>query len=230
LLQLNIAVIPARGGSKRILRKNIKMFADKPMIAHTIIAAKSSGLFRHVIVSTDDEEIAEIARLWGAITPFKRPIKLADDLTPTVPVIAHAVSACMDLGWSFDYACCIYPCSPFISSDDLRSTFSEMREQNADFIYPVTEFVHPIQRAMRRLPTGGMEFLTPGSELIRTQDLEKTYHDAGQFYWGKVNAWLEQKKMHTGGLAYPIPNWRVVDIDTIDDWKRAELLFRMINN
>jgi len=227
---MNIAIIPARGGSKRILRKNIKMFADKPMIAHAIIAAKSSGLFRHVIVSTDDEEIAEIARLWGAKTPFKRPIKLADDLTPTVPVIAHAVSACMDMGWSFDYVCCMYPCSPFTSSDDLRSTFSEMREQNADFIYPVTEFVHPIQRAMRRLPTGGMEFLTPGSGLIRTQDLEKTYHDAGQFYWGKVNAWLEQKKMHTGGLGYPIPNWRVVDIDTLDDWKRAELLFRMINN
>ena len=226
---MNVAIIPARGGSKRIPRKNIKMFADKPMIAHAIIAAKASGLFEHVIVSTEDDEIAEIARLWGAETPFKRPINLADDLAPTVPVIAHAVRACLDLGWSVDYACCIYPCSPFISPGDLISTFSEVRVHLADFIYPVTEFAHPMQRAMRRLPTGGMEFLIPESELTRTQDLENTYHDAGQFYWGKANAWLEQKKMHTAGLGYPIPNWRVVDIDTADDWKRAELLFRIMN-
>jgi pseudaminic acid cytidylyltransferase len=227
---MNVAIIPARGGSKRIPRKNIKMLADKPMIAHAIIAAKASGLFVHVIVSTDDEEIAELARLWGAETPFKRPANLADDLTPTVPVIAHAVRACIDNGWPVDYACCIYPCSPFISPDDLIASLTEVRVHDADFIYPVTEFAHPVQRAMRRLPSGGMQFLSPEFELTRTQDLEKTYHDAGQFYWGKANGWLEHKKMHTDGLGYPIPNWRVIDIDTEDDWKRAELLFGIVNN
>ncbi|MDA8673864.1 pseudaminic acid cytidylyltransferase [Gammaproteobacteria bacterium] len=227
---MNIAIIPARGGSKRIPRKNIKIFANKPMIAHAITAAKASGLFEHIIVSTEDDEIAEIARLWGADTPFKRPINLADDLAPTVPVIAHAVRACINLGWSVSYACCIYPCSPFISPDDLTTTFSEVRAHNADFIYPVTEFAHPIQRAMRRLPSGGMEYIIPESELTRTQDFENTYHDTGQFYWGKASAWLEQKKMHSAGLGYPIPNWRVVDIDTLDDWKRAELLFSSIYN
>ena len=192
---MNIAIIPARGGSKRIPCKNIKMFAGKPMIAHAIIAAKASGLFEHIVVSTDDEEVAQLARLWGAETPFKRPANLADDITPTVPVIAHAVGACIDLGWPVDYACCIYPCSPFISSDDMLATLVKMEEQSSDFIYPVTEFAHPVQRSMRQLPTGGMQFLYPDSELSRTQDLEKTYHDAGQFYWGTANSWLEDKKM-----------------------------------
>ncbi|WP_443640367.1 pseudaminic acid cytidylyltransferase [Candidatus Njordibacter sp. Uisw_039] len=227
---MNIAIIPGRGGSKRIQRKNIKGFADKPMIAHAIIAAKGCGLFDHIIVSTDDEEIAKIARLWGAETPFKRPDSLADEFTPIVPVIAHAIRACLDIGWFVDYVCCIFPCSPFISADDLIATLTDLQAQDADFIYPVTEFAHPVQRAMRRLSSGRMQFLNPESELSRTQDLEKTYHDAGQFYWGQTNAWLEHKKMHTDGLGYPIPNWRVIDIDTEDDWKRAELLFSIVNN
>jgi pseudaminic acid cytidylyltransferase len=227
---MNIAIIPARGGSKRIPRKNIRMFADKPMIAHAIINAKASGLFEHIIVSTEDEEIAKVARLWGAEIPFFRPANLSDDHTQTAPVIAHAVSTCLDIGWNVGYACCIYPCSPFILKGDLISTLAEMQMKRADFIYPVTEFAHPVQRAMRRLPTGRMQFLNSECELTRTQDLEKTYHDAGQFYWGKANAWLEHKKMHTDGLGYPIPNWRVVDIDTLDDWKRAELLFDLVNN
>jgi len=227
---MNIAIIPARGDSRRIPRKNIKTFAGKPMIAYAIFAAKASGLFEHIIVSTDDEEIAKIARFWGVETPFKRPDNLADEFTPAVPVIAHAVRACLDIGWPVDYACCIFPCSPFILADDLIATLTEVQAQDADFIYPVTEFAHPVQRAMRRLPSGGMQFLSSECELTRTQDLEKTYHDAGQFYWGKANAWLEHKKMHTDGLGYPIPNWRVIDIDTEDDWKRAELLFSIVNN
>jgi len=227
---MNIAIIPARGGSKRIPRKNINQFAGIPVIAHAITAAKASGLFDHVIVSTDDKEIAEIARQWGAETPFDRPANLADDHTPTVPVIAHAVRVCQDLGWTVDYACCIYPCSPLLMADDLVASLKIVQTQDAEFIYPVTEYAHPIQRAMRRLPSGGMQFLSSEFELTRTQDLEKTYHDAGQFYWGKANAWLEHKKMHTDGLCYPIPNWRVVDIDTLDDWKRAELLFGLVNN
>lgn len=226
---MKIAVIPARGGSKRIPRKNIKVFCGKPMIAWAICTAKESGLFDHIIVSTDDEEIADMARTWGAETPFIRPEDLSDDLTPTVPVIAHTVKSCLDLGWVVDYACCIYPCAPFLQVDDLVAALDLAQKRNADFVYPVTEYAHPIQRAMRHLPNGEMHFFSPQFELTRTQDLEIAYHDAGQFYWGKASSWLEHKKMHTDGLGMPIPNWRVVDIDSADDWARAELIFKSLN-
>lgn len=226
---MKIAIIPARGGSKRIPRKNIKTFCGKPMIAWAIGAAKASDLFDHVIVSTDDSEIAAVAENWGAETPFMRPEELADDLTPTVPVVAHAVKSCMDSGWAVDYACCIYPCAPLLQAADLVASLEVLHERDADFVYPVTEYAHPIQRAMRRLPGGEMQFFNPEFELTRTQDLETAYHDAGQFYWGKAAAWLEHKKMHTDGLGMPIPNWRVVDIDSADDWARAENIFRSLN-
>ncbi|MEY3788590.1 MAG: hypothetical protein RIQ94_142 [Pseudomonadota bacterium] len=222
---MKIAIIPARGGSKRIPRKNIKDFCGKPMIAWAITTAQESGLFDLIIVSTDDKEIADIARKWKAETPFIRPIELADDLTPTVPVIAHAVKSCNDSGWTVEYACCIYPCVPFLQTDDLISAFNLLQKNNVNFVYPVTEYAHPIQRAMRQLPSGQMQFINPENELTRTQDLEKTYHDSGQFYWGNATAWLEHKKMHTDGLGMAIPNWRVVDIDSMNDWKRAEDLY-----
>jgi pseudaminic acid cytidylyltransferase len=221
---MKIAVIPARGGSKRIPRKNIKEFCGKPMIAWVITAALESGLFDHVIVSTDDEEIADIGRKWGAETPFLRPNELADDSTPTAPVMAHAVKFCIDKGWAVDFACCIYPCSPSLKVEDLIVALNLAQSNDADFVYPVTEYAHPIQRAMSQLPSGQMQFLSPEFELTRTQDLEKSYHDAGQFYWGKTSAWLQCKKMHTDGLGMIIPNYRVVDIDQPDDWKRAEQL------
>jgi pseudaminic acid cytidylyltransferase len=227
---MRIAVIPARGGSKRIPRKNIKEFCGKPMIAWAITIALESGLFDHVIVSTDDEEIAAISRKWGAETPFSRPADLADDLTPTVPVIAHAVKACLDQVWKVEYACCIYPCTPFLQVDDLIIAFDLLQKSNADFVYPVTEYAHPIQRAMRQLPSGQMQFISPENELTRTQDLEKSYHDSGQFYWGRASAWLEHKKMHTDGLGIRIPSWRVVDIDSMDDWKRAEDIYKVSNH
>lgn len=227
---MTIAVIPARGGSKRIPRKNIKDFCGKPMIAWAISAAKESGLFDHIIVSTDDAEIADIARRWGAQTPFVRPAALADDLTPTVPVVAHAVKSCLELGWGANYICCIYPCVPFLQVDDLVAAHDLANTRKADFVYPVTEYAHPIQRAMRQTPEGEMQFFSPQFELTRTQDLEKSYHDAGQFYWGKTSAWLGYKKMHTAGLGMQIPNWRVVDIDTENDWKRAELVFNQLKD
>jgi len=227
---MKIAVIPARGGSKRIPRKNIKDFCGRPMIAWAISAARESSLFDRIIVSTDDEEIAELARRWGAETPFVRPADLADDLTPTVPVIAHAVKSCLVVGWVADYVCCIYPCVPFLQVGDLITALELAQTRNADFVYPVTEYAHPIQRAMRLVSGGKMQFLSPEYELTRTQDLERTYHDAGQFYWGKVSAWLEHKKMHTDGLGMPIPNWRVVDIDSTDDWRRAETVFAAISS
>jgi pseudaminic acid cytidylyltransferase len=225
---MKIAVIPARGGSKRIPRKNIKEFSGKPMIAWSISAARASQMFDQIVVSTDDDEIAAIAREHGAVTPFVRPLDLADDLTPTVPVIAHAVAACRQLGWEVDYACCIYPCAPTVQGGDLRDAFALLQERNAHFVFPVTEYAHPIQRAMRQMPDGSMQFFSPEFEMTRTQDLETTYHDAGQFYWGTADAWLAKKKMHTDGLGMPIPNWRVVDIDSEDDWKRAEILQKVV--
>lgn len=226
---MKIAVIPARGGSKRIPRKNIREFSGRPMIAWAISAAKASALFNRVIVSTDDEEIADLAKSLGAEAPFVRPARLADDLTPTVPVVAHAVEWCIDSGLMVDYACCIYPCAPFLQVNDLIKAFELVQAANVDFVYPVAEYAHPIQRAMRQLEDGKMQFLTPEYELTRTQDLEKTYHDAGQFYWGKTSAWLEQKRMHSNGVGMPLPSWRVVDIDTEDDWERAQILFKQLN-
>ena len=223
---MNIAIIPARGGSQRIPRKNIRSFAGRPMIAWTIEAVRASGLFTHIVVSTEDEEIAEISRRNGAETPFMRPRELTHDHTATVPVIAHAVAFCTKLGWKFDYACCIYPGSPLLQPSDLAAALQLANDRKADFVYPVAEYAHPVQRAMRRLTGGSMQFLQPEFELVRTQDLDKTYHDAGQFYWGRPSAWLAGKKMHTDGLGMPIPNWRVIDIDSEDDWLRAELLFK----
>lgn len=223
-----LAVIPARGGSKRILRKNIREFCGKPMLAWSIEAAKQSNLFDRIVVSTDDAEIGEVARAWGALTPFVRPADLADDLTPTVPVVAHAVRAVGELGWRYKHVCCIYPCAPFLQRDDLRSALKLAKKRDADFVFPVTDYPHPIQRAMRQLAIGRMQFVYPEYELTRTQDLEKTFHDAGQFYWGKASAWLAQRRMHSGGIGMPIPNWRVVDIDTSEDWVRAESIFKVI--
>ena len=227
---MKIAVIPARGGSKRIPRKNIKEFCGKPMIAWTIASALESRLFDRIIVSTDDCEIADIAKKWGAEIPFIRPAQLADDITPTVPVVAHAVKSSIDSGCKVEYACCLYPCAPFLQADDLISAFNLLQKNNVDFVYPVTEFPHPIQRAMRRISSGQMQFISPENELTRTQDLEKFYHDSGQFYWGKASAWLLHKRMHTDGLGMVIPHWRVVDIDSIDDWKRAEDICRVRNS
>ena len=225
---MKIAIIPARGGSKRIPGKNSKMFCGKPMIAWAIGYALESKMFDRVIVSTDDENIAQLARSVGAETPFMRPAELADDLTPTVPVIAHALEACQEIGWAVEYACCIYPCVPFLQPSDLIDAFVLMLEADVNFAYPVTDYAHPIQRAMRRLPDGPMQFLQPEHELTRTQDLEKSYHDTGQFYWGKASAWTARMKMHTAGVGMVVPNWRVVDIDSVDDWKRAELLYQVL--
>jgi pseudaminic acid cytidylyltransferase len=225
---MNIAIIPARGGSKRIPRKNIKEFCNKPMIAYAIAAAKESNLFEHIIVSTDDEEIAQIAIAWGAETPFVRPAELANDYAATVPVIAHAIEDCRNLGWKFDMACCIYPAVPFIQVDDLRGALTRMNKSEADYCFPVTEYPTVIQRALKLLSNGKMKPFYPEFETTRTQDLEPAYYDAGQFYWGKVGAWLTNSKIHNNGLGYTIPNWRVVDIDTPEDWSRAEILAPII--
>ena len=225
---MNIAIIPARGGSKRVPRKNIKLFSGKPMISYAISAAIESGLFDHVVVSTDDEEISDIATKLGAEVPFIRPATLADDQTPTVPVVANAIDACLAMGWKFDYVCCIYPCVPLLQVYDLKSAFELLITSDAGYSYPVVEFPSAIQRAMKSLPNGKLQPFQPQYEWTRTQDLEHAYYDAGQFYWGKVSSWLEGKGLQSHGAGLIIPQWRVVDIDTIDDWCRAELLFKTI--
>ena len=221
---MKVAIIPARGGSKRIPRKNIKEFNGRPIIAWSILAAQESGLFDHIIVSTDDSEIRMIAEKYGATVPFIRPSDISDDHTPTVPVISHAVKEIEKLYQNIEYACCIYPCSPLLLASDMVEAFNMLESTGADFVYSVVEYPHPIFRSMRQSENGKMEFIYPEYELTRTQDLERVFHDAGQFYWGRVDAWRELKKMHTDGLGIEIPSYRVVDIDTEDDWKRAELL------
>jgi len=224
-----IAIIPARGGSKRIPRKNIKSFAGKPMIAYAIEAAQTCGLFAHVVVSTDDPEIAFAAREVGAEVPFVRPPELADDHTPTVPVIQQATAACESLGWVSEFICCIYPCVPFIQQHDVRAALQLLKNTpDADYSYPVTEFPSAIQRALKRFPDGRMAPLYPEYELTRTQDLQPAYHDAGQFYWGRRTAWQSNPRIHQCGVGLLIPNCRVVDIDTQVDWERAEFLYNYL--
>jgi pseudaminic acid cytidylyltransferase len=219
---VNIAIIPARGGSKRIPHKNIKAFCGQPMIAYAIKAAQASGLFERVVVSTDDSEIQSIANSLGAETPFIRPAELANDFTATVPVVAHAIQACEALGWQFANVCCIYPGVPFIEVNDLTGAFAKLMEGESDYCFPVTEFPVPVQQALRKQNNGQMQLISPENELMRTQDLEVTYFDAGQFYWGRKNAWLTNNRILSKGVGYEIPSWRVVDIDTPADWVRAE--------
>jgi pseudaminic acid cytidylyltransferase len=223
---MKIAVIPARGGSKRILRKNIRLFAGRPIIAYAISAARDSGFFEHVVVSTDDEEIARIARENGAETPFMREEALADDFTPTVPVVADAIGRCESLGWTISEVCCIYPCAPFIRTADLSDALRLLKSSGADYAFPIVEFPSAVQRAMRRDPAGRVKPLFSGDELVRTQDLEPAYYDAGQFYWGARDAWLRNLLIHSSGAGLVISRTRAVDIDTSDDWTLAEFMFK----
>ena len=226
---MRLAVIPARGGSKRIPRKNIKLFHGKPMICYAIEAALASKVFDRVIVSTDDDEIANLANAHGAELPFIRPPDLADDHTPTVPVIAHAIRACNGLGWNVRDVCCIYPGVPFISTEDLRITLAQLLDTGAHYVFPVTGFPSPIQRALRRHSDGTIRPFQTEHSSTRTQDLEPGYFDVGQFYWGKASSWLDGLNLHMNGNTLVIPEWRVVDIDTPADWERAELLYAALS-
>ncbi|MEW6445845.1 MAG: pseudaminic acid cytidylyltransferase [Pseudomonadota bacterium] len=225
---MKMAIIPARGGSKRIPRKNIRPFAGKPMIAYAIEAARESGLFDHVAVSTDDEEIAATARAFGAEIPFRRPSELADDHTPTVPVVRHAIEFCRELGWSPEHVCCIYPAVPFLQIGDLRAALRLLENGPGEYAFPVTAYPSPIQRALKLTPNQLTRPFSPEYEQVRTQDLEPAWHDAGQFYWGRTEAWLKGLNIHSHGMGLPIPNWRVVDIDTEEDWTRAELIYQAL--
>jgi pseudaminic acid cytidylyltransferase len=224
---MKIAVIPARGGSKRIPRKNIRNFCGKPMIAWSIEAAKDSGLFDHVIVSTDDAEIAQVAKEWGAEVPFVRPDELSNDHAGTTEVIAHAAQWALDKGFGVDAVCCIYATAPFVQVDDLKRGLAALESGDWAYAFTVTDFAAPIFRSFKQTAEGGIEMFYPEHFLTRSQDLPTALHDAGQFYWGRPSAWIEGKRVFDqGSIPVIIPRWRVQDIDTVEDWLRAELMFR----
>ena len=226
---MNVAIIPARGGSKRIPRKNIKDFCGKPMIAWSIEAALQSGCFERIIVSTDDEEIAEVALRFGAEVPFIRPEELSGDFVATIPVIKHAIQWLEANQIIPDWVCCIYATAPFISADALKSGLTLIQQQDTDYVFSVTSYAFPIQRAIKLQQNGTVQMFSPEHFNTRSQDLEEAYHDAGQFYWGASDAWLEEKPIFSS-KSYPVilPRYLVQDIDTPEDWIRAELMFKAI--
>ncbi|WP_305966773.1 pseudaminic acid cytidylyltransferase [Marinobacter salsuginis] len=222
-----VAIIPARGGSKRIPRKNIKAFCGKPMIAWSIEAAKKSGCFERIVVSTDDAEIAEVARQFGAETPFLRPSSLSDDYTGTIPVIRHAVDWLSDNGSPVSEACCLYATAPFVSPEDLKRGQQMLQSEACSYAFSVTSYAFPIQRAIRITSKGRVAMFNPEHFQTRSQDLEEAWHDAGQFYWGAVEAWQDEKPIFSEeAVPVTLPRHRVQDIDTPEDWVRAEWLFR----
>jgi len=227
---MKVAVIPARGQSKRIPRKNVKDFCGKPIIGWSIEAAINTGLFDKIMVSTDDQEIAEVARSFGAETPFIRPAELSDDFTGIIPVVAHAIEwlAANDERPATEI-CCILATAPFVLPADLAAGAEQLQQQRCDYAFSVTDFAFPIQRAIRILHENRVEMFWPENFDIRSQDLKQAYHDAGQFYWGHADAWLAGRSIFSD-KAVPIilPHYRVQDIDTPEDWIRAEHMFLSI--
>ena len=224
---MNVAIIPARGGSKRIPRKNVRLFCGKPIIAYSIEAAVNAGVYDKIIVSTDDDLIADVAKNVGAEVPFLRPSDLADDHTATVPVIQHAIKEL-----SIDeksVVSCIYATAPFISDQDLKASVDQVRESDCAYVLPVTAYPYPIQRALR-LEGGRLAMVEPDNWAVRSQDLEERFHDTGQFYSGLAKYWNEGVPL-LGERSCPmvIPSYRVQDIDNEEDWIRAENLYRLLN-
>ena len=218
-----VAIIPARGGSKRIPRKNLKPFDGVPMIVRSIRTALDSGLFERVVVSTDDAEIAEVARAHGADVPFLRPAELADDFAGTAPVIVHALQQLPD----FDYACCVYTTAPLLQTRYLRQGLALLEQhQDKSYAFSVCSFGFPVQSALTLDGQGALQALYPEFRNTRSQDLPEAFQDAGQFYWGRSEAWLRGEVIYSpASLPVILPRHLVQDIDTLEDWKRAEYLY-----
>lgn len=228
---MKIAVIPARGGSKRIPRKNIKSFCGKPIIAYSIETALESSLFDQVIVSTDDDEIAEVAKQYGAEIPFKRPAKLSDDLTGTNAIVKHAIEWFDSNDTTISEACCIYATAPLLQAKYLQQGLKQLQSGNSDFAFSVTSFAFPIQRALRLLSDNTVEAINPDAIGQRSQDLEESWHDAAQFYWGTADAFLsELPLMSNHSIGIVLPRYRVQDIDTEEDWVQAELMYKALSS
>lgn len=223
---MKVAIIPARGGSKRIPRKNIRLFCGKPIIAYSIRAAQQSGVFDRIVVSSDDAEILQIARDFGAETPFVRPPELSNDYIDMAPIIAHAIKALAGDG-EISSACCIYATAPFVQKESLREAYELLHSRRARYVFSITSFPFPIFRSVHLNEAGGVEMFWPEHRLTRSQDLPLAYHDAGQFYWGVAEAWLKHEPIFAEHSAPIIlPRHLVQDIDTPEDWERAELMYR----
>ena len=221
-----IAIIPARGGSKRIPRKNIRLFLGKPIIAYSIEAAKKSGLFDEVMVSTDDEEIAAIAQDYRASVPFFRSEKNADDFATTIDVIAEVIERYEAQGKSFEQAACIYPSAPFVHAEQLKSFHAEFESKGFDCIFPVLKYSYPIQRSLKMKASGIVEMNQPEHLITRSQDLEPAYHDCGQFYIFQVKPLIKEHKLWTANTgAIAISEVFAQDIDEESDWELAEFKY-----
>lgn len=228
---MRLALIPARGGSKRIPRKNIRPFLGKPVLAYALEAARRSGCFDRIVVSTDDQEIADLALTHGADIPFMRPAQLADDHATTIDVILHALDWAESEGLMVEALCCIYPVTPLLTADDLITAHSRMLETGADYCFPVVEFAAPIDRALTLAPDGRVSMRHPEHLNTRSQDLLPAYHDAGQFYWGRAGAFRARRPLLSdAAVGLPLPRWRAIDIDTEDDWQLAEMIARTLWN
>jgi len=219
----SIAVIPARRGSKRIPKKNIKLLAGKPAIAYSIESAIKSDLFKKVIVSTDDPEIAEISLEYGAEVPFFRSADLSDDFTITVDVIADAILKLEENGEIFQYACCIYPVTPLLRVGRLIEAAEILKSEAWDYVFPAIEFATPPERGFRKKESGEVEFRYPEFANTRTQDIKKTFHDAGQFYFGKTEAWINKRPLLNGNTTFiELSKNETIDIDDFEDWLLLE--------
>ena len=221
----NLCIIPARGGSKRIPRKNVKPFLGKPILAYSIEAALSTGLFDEVMVSTDDEEIAEVARKYGAKVPFMRSAATANDFATTADVIHEVLDRYKKQGQDFDNFCCMYATAPMIQSSDIISAFNRLIKSEFTVVYPVVVFSYPIWRCLDLAEDGSMKRHWPEFENSRSQDLAKEYHDTGTFYWYKTQEWLKGN-LKIGGIE--VDETAVQDIDTETDWKLAEMKYKLL--
>ncbi|MBD3821717.1 MAG: pseudaminic acid cytidylyltransferase [Thiotrichales bacterium] len=226
---MKLCVIPARGGSKRIPRKNIKAFCGKPMIAYSIQAALESGCFDKVIVSTDDTEIADVAKSFGAEAPFTRPAELSNDYAGTIPAIKHAIEWFEVQGQTPTDVCCLYATAPFVKPGSIQKAYEQLQQNHAEYCFTVTSFPFPIQRAIKLTQENRVEMFFPAYFNVRSQDLEEAYHDAGQFYWGKASAWKAEKPLFSDVASpFVLPRYLVQDIDTPEDWKRAEMMYQVL--
>ena len=224
---MNICLIPARGGSKRIPRKNVRPFLGKPLIVRSIETALSSELFVRVIVSTDDEDIARIARRHRAEVPFLRPSELADDQATTAQVIGHAIEWLRTHSVDCTDLCCLYATAPLTRAEDLREAHRILREHQAPVVFPVTTFEFPVHRALTIDERGMLKMMWPEYETTRSQDVPQAYHDAGQFYWVDVERFRADPRLYAPeARPLVLPRYRVQDIDTEEDFRQAELMYR----
>ena len=222
----NLAIIPARGGSKRIPRKNIREFLGKPIIAYSIETALESGLFDEVMVSTDDKEIAQVAKKVGAKVPFMRSSETADDYATLADVVDEVKNSCINMGDSYTHICCILSTAPFVTVKNLKTGYQMLQREGVDSVRPIVEFPYPIQRAFRKSENGFVELFHPENKKTRSQDLEPAYYDAGQFYWMKWEPGMKGEKR----AGFEISQYLAQDIDTYDDWKIAEMKFKLMEN